>query len=154
MKIGDVTEKLPVEGGTSSRFGFMTLVAQSLWVAALVLFFGVATAAARAPAHARSPQAEEAAAEPLDAAELSRRDAEAEEPPEAETEADEARVLDPDGPSLAERVLANRSVRTVVNLLGRGLTVNDDPEEPALAPVRVRVRPKGAGASFSLSVIF
>jgi hypothetical protein len=59
-----------------------------------------------------------------------------------------------EAPSTADRVLQNRQVRTMVNLFGRGLTVNDDDTEPPNTPVRVRVRPKGAGASLSLSVLF
>ncbi len=59
-----------------------------------------------------------------------------------------------EAPSTADRVLQSRQVRTMVNLFGRGLTVNDDEAEPPNTPVRVRVRPKGAGASLSLSVLF
>jgi hypothetical protein len=59
-----------------------------------------------------------------------------------------------EAPSTVDRVLQNPQVRTMVSLFGHGLMVNDDQTEPPVAPVRVRVRPKGSGASFQFTVLF
>jgi hypothetical protein len=122
-----------------------------------------ADASARAPKSAPPPPVEPAAdAAPADAtAEGATPDVD----PASVGDADAASADGADGdirydetteaaPSEARLMLRNRQVQTVVNLFGRGLMVNDDAEEPPTTPVRVRVRPKHAGASLSLSVVF
>jgi hypothetical protein len=121
---------------------------------------GVVTPAlveARAP-HRPVPAApEESATPPAEAASADPAEPEVDPATVGEAAEDEPVRYDEEtttAPSGANRVLQNRRVQTVVSLFGRGVTVNDREAEPPTTPVRVRVRPKGAGASLNFLVTF
>jgi hypothetical protein len=114
-----------------------------------------AGATARAPdsTAAGSTTADAAKAPDVDPSSVCEADAEA-----AATADDDAHLNDEAAeaaPSVADLVLANRQVQTMIGLFGRGLTVNEDAVEPPLAPVSVRLRPaKRVGASLAVFVRF
>jgi hypothetical protein len=135
---------------------FVLSIAVAFWVAM------PASALARAPRRSLPPT--QAAEQPP---EQSPPPADEVEAPESQPEVDPVAVgeASPDepvdyeeeaeaAPTVTDRVLQNRQVRTMVSLFGHGLTVNDHETDPPATPVRVRVRPKGAGASLSFSVLF